>query len=352
MPHVRGPGGRPRGRDRRGAGRRRTATLNELQQAFTGAPRAPVRLLHARDAAHRPRVPAREPGRDRRARRSARRSAASSAAAPATSRSSRRSSPWRRSRDHRAASRRGPRSRPRRALKEAGRAAGSARASTASRTRASSAARAATSTTSACPAWPTRRSSAARTRHARIVAIDTSKAEALPGVVRVVTGADVTEHAAPLPSFGAGPIIQDLIAIEKVRHFGEAVAAVIAEDRYIAEDACDLIEVEYELLPAVIDPFDGAGRGRAARPREARDERRLRAHVHVRRGRPGVRRGAAQGAGEAALAALDRDADGHERRDRRLRPRHGRRDDPRQLDELHVLPLADRRVPEDPRDAS
>jgi CO/xanthine dehydrogenase Mo-binding subunit len=92
--------------------------------------------------------------------------------------------------------------------------------------------------------------------HARIVSIDTSKAEALPGVVRVVTGADVTAHAAPLPSFGAGPIIQDLIAIEKVRHFGEAVAAVIAEDRYIAEDACDLIEVEYEPLPAVIDPFD------------------------------------------------------------------------------------------------
>jgi CO/xanthine dehydrogenase Mo-binding subunit len=45
--------------------------------------------------------------------------------------------------------------------------------------------------------------------HARIVRIDTSKAEALPGVVKVVTGADVTAHAAPLPSFGAGPIIQD-----------------------------------------------------------------------------------------------------------------------------------------------
>jgi CO/xanthine dehydrogenase Mo-binding subunit len=40
--------------------------------------------------------------------------------------------------------------------------------------------------------------------HARIVSIDTSKAGALPGVVRVVTGADVTEHAAPLPSFGRG----------------------------------------------------------------------------------------------------------------------------------------------------
>ena len=160
---------------------------------------------------------------------------------------------------------------------------------------------------------------------------------------RVVTGEDVAERAAPLPSFGAGPIVQDMIAIEKVRHYGEAVAAVIAENRYIAEDACDLIEVEYEPLPVVLDPFEARRGRRAARARDARHERRLRAHVHVRRGRPGVRRGAAQGAGEAALAALDRHADGHERRHRRLRPRHGRGHDLRELDELHVLPVADRR---------
>ena len=91
--------------------------------------------------------------------------------------------------------------------------------------------------------------------HARIVSIDASRAEALPGVVRVVTGADVTEHAAPLPSFGAGGIIQHMIAVHKVRHYGEAVAVVVAEDRYIAEDACDLIDVVYEPLPAVLDPF-------------------------------------------------------------------------------------------------
>jgi CO/xanthine dehydrogenase Mo-binding subunit len=90
--------------------------------------------------------------------------------------------------------------------------------------------------------------------HARIVSVDTSKAEALAGVVRVVTGKDVAEHAAPLPSFGAGPIVQDMIAIEKVRHYGETVAAVIAESRYVAEDACDLIEVSYEELPVVLDP--------------------------------------------------------------------------------------------------
>jgi CO/xanthine dehydrogenase Mo-binding subunit len=97
--------------------------------------------------------------------------------------------------------------------------------------------------------------------HARIVRIDTSKAAQLPGVVKVLTGADVAARAAPLPSFGAGPIIQDMIATEKVRHYGETVAAVIAEDRYIAEDACDLIEVEYEPLPVVLDPFDAQSEG-------------------------------------------------------------------------------------------
>ena len=58
------------------------------------------------------------------------------------------------------------------------------------------------------------------------------------------------------PRSAPGPIVQDMIAIEKVRHYGEAVAAVIAEDRYIAEDACDLIDVEYEQLPVVLDPFE------------------------------------------------------------------------------------------------
>ncbi len=99
--------------------------------------------------------------------------------------------------------------------------------------------------------------------HARILAIRTEAAERLPGVIRVVTGRDVAERAAPLPSFGAGPIVQDMIAIEKVRHYGETVAAVIAENRYIAEDACDLIEVDYEPLPVVLDPFEARTEGSA-----------------------------------------------------------------------------------------
>jgi CO/xanthine dehydrogenase Mo-binding subunit len=98
--------------------------------------------------------------------------------------------------------------------------------------------------------------------HARIISIDTRAAERLPGVIAVVTGEDVAARAAPLPSFGAGEIVQDMIATEKVRYHGETVAAVIAEDRYVAEDACELIEVVYEPLPVVLDPFtareDGA----------------------------------------------------------------------------------------------
>lgn len=86
--------------------------------------------------------------------------------------------------------------------------------------------------------------------HARITSIDTSKAEALPGVVAVLTGADVAKTNDP--QFGSGNgIMQYCIAVGRVRYVGETVAAVVAESRYIAEDACDLIEVEYEELPVV-----------------------------------------------------------------------------------------------------
>src|SRR5258708_31652998 len=79
--------------------------------------------------------------------------------------------------------------------------------------------------------------------HAKIKSIDTSKAEALPGVVLVITGAQAAELTGPVASFASPPVVQYCMAIEKVRHVGEAVAAVVAEDRYIAEDALDLIEV-------------------------------------------------------------------------------------------------------------
>ncbi len=90
--------------------------------------------------------------------------------------------------------------------------------------------------------------------HARIKRIDVSKAKALPGVFLVMTGEDAKKVTGPTAQFASPPVVQYCIAVDRVRHVGEAVAAVVAETRYIAEDACDLIEVEYEDLPVVVDP--------------------------------------------------------------------------------------------------
>jgi carbon-monoxide dehydrogenase large subunit len=90
--------------------------------------------------------------------------------------------------------------------------------------------------------------------HARIKSIDVSRAKALPGVVAVMTGADVAKVTGPLPCFANPPVEQRCVALDRVRHVGEPVAIVAAESRYLAEDALELIEVEYEELPAVVDP--------------------------------------------------------------------------------------------------
>jgi len=89
--------------------------------------------------------------------------------------------------------------------------------------------------------------------HARIVSIDTSRAKALPGVIGVYTGEDLATVVDPCPSFASPPVPQHAMVIDKVRHVGEVVAAVVAEDRYIAEDAAELVEVTYEVLPANVD---------------------------------------------------------------------------------------------------
>ncbi|HEX6507874.1 MAG TPA: aldehyde oxidase, partial [Chloroflexota bacterium] len=80
--------------------------------------------------------------------------------------------------------------------------------------------------------------------HARILRVDTSRAEALPGVFAVVTGKDF-----PVP-YGILPSSQDetALAVDKVRYVGEAVAAVAAVDEWTAEEACNCIEVVYEPL--------------------------------------------------------------------------------------------------------
>lgn len=89
--------------------------------------------------------------------------------------------------------------------------------------------------------------------HARIWQINTEAAEALSGVVGVVTGRDVAQLIRPIPSVVKVPIDYYPIAIETARYVGEPVAVVVAQDRYIAEDALDLIEIEYEPLEAAVD---------------------------------------------------------------------------------------------------
>jgi CO/xanthine dehydrogenase Mo-binding subunit len=89
--------------------------------------------------------------------------------------------------------------------------------------------------------------------HARIVSIDTRAAEKLPGVHAVLTGSEATEVIDPVPAFCAEPVVERAIAVDKVRYVGEAVVAVAAESRYIAEDALELVQIEWEPLPPVID---------------------------------------------------------------------------------------------------
>ena len=104
--------------------------------------------------------------------------------------------------------------------------------------------------------------------HARIRGIDASAALSMPGVVRVLTGADVRDAVAPFPpSFefhpppwlnAIKPVLKGprarVLALDKVHYVGEPVAMVVAEDRYRAEDALDGVAVEYEELPPVVDP--------------------------------------------------------------------------------------------------
>lgn len=91
--------------------------------------------------------------------------------------------------------------------------------------------------------------------HARIKSIDTTAAQAVPGVYAVLTGEDARRLTDPLS--GALPdVVQYCLAVDKVRHVGEYVAVVAAEDRYIAEDAVSMIDVEYEEAPPVVDPFE------------------------------------------------------------------------------------------------
>jgi len=90
--------------------------------------------------------------------------------------------------------------------------------------------------------------------HAEVRAISTAAALALPGVFAVLTGEDVARLTRSMTVGVKANVECWPIARDRVRYVGEPVALVVAENRYVAEDALDLIEVEYETLTAVVDP--------------------------------------------------------------------------------------------------
>ena len=89
--------------------------------------------------------------------------------------------------------------------------------------------------------------------HARIASIDIEEARAAPGVVAVLTGADVDLE--PMLGFPAAnkAMVRPFLARDVVRFVGEPVAAVLTEQAYQGEDAADLVDVDYDSLPVVID---------------------------------------------------------------------------------------------------
>ncbi len=90
--------------------------------------------------------------------------------------------------------------------------------------------------------------------HARIVSIDKSAAEAMEGVERVLTGAELAQIIGPQPVMTPFPAPEHFsMATDTVRFVGEPVAVVVASDRYIARDAADALRIEYEPLPVAVD---------------------------------------------------------------------------------------------------
>lgn len=97
--------------------------------------------------------------------------------------------------------------------------------------------------------------------HARILSISADAARELPGVTGVFTGEDLDKWTNRLrlapPIEGLHPTEIETLPIDKVRFHGDPVAVVVARDRYVAEDAAELVEVEYEVLPAIVS-LEGA----------------------------------------------------------------------------------------------
>ena len=126
--------------------------------------------------------------------------------------------------------------------------------------------------------------------HARIKHIETEQAKKAPGVVAVVTGAELAKVITPwvgvlthLKGIKSAP--QHAIAVDRACWQGEAVCAVVARTRAEAEDACALVDVDYEPLPAVTDAETALDPRDAGHPSRTRRQSHLRARACRRRSR-------------------------------------------------------------------
>ncbi len=128
--------------------------------------------------------------------------------------------------------------------------------------------------------------------HARVRRIDTEAARALPGVLAIVTAEDIADIQKPWPARMPSPVpgtsvrhcVRHTLPVAKVRHAGEVVAVVVAESRALAEDARDLVEVEYEVLPVVATAAAALAPGASLVYEELGDN--IAAHIIQRVGHP------------------------------------------------------------------
>ncbi len=136
--------------------------------------------------------------------------------------------------------------------------------------------------------------------HATILRIDASAALAEAGVWAVVTGEDVRRISDPFLIALKPQINQWSLAVERVRYFGEPVALVVADTRYLAEDAAELVQIDYEPLPAVVDLEAARSPSAPLLHPEARTN-----EISVRRFSYGDPKGAFEGADARVALTLD-----------------------------------------------
>lgn len=117
--------------------------------------------------------------------------------------------------------------------------------------------------------------------HARILNVDTSRAERLPGVKAVITARDTPGLKYGIPQIFDEIRDESVLVGDKVRYYGDRVAAVAAVDMDTAGEAIDLIKVDYDVLPAVFDPEEAMKPGAPLLHDEARDNIAIIKHVHA-----------------------------------------------------------------------